>query len=146
MAKYKGFEGMDEFLDAIDTIQQKAPGRLISELERESRQVVSTYKRRVKPHRITGNLEKGIEFNKKDIYVKNGDFESAIKDNLKKAPHFHLVERGHDQVVGGKKDKTGVVVGRVDGKFYFEQSLKEEEPRLQKKRERYIERILKELM
>lgn len=144
--KYTGFSGMDEFIDAVDTIQRLAPARIVKELRRESRQVVNAYRKRVKPHRINGNLEKGIVFRKNDVYVRGDDYESEIKDNLRKAPHFHLVERGHDQVVGGKKGKTGVVVGRVEGKYYFENTLKAEEPRLQASRERYIERILKELM
>ena len=144
--KYTGFNGMDEFIDAVDTIQREAPGRLVKELRREARQVVNSYKKRVKPHRITGNLEKAIEFKKNDVYVRGSDFEAEIKDNLRKAPHFHLVERGHDQVVGGRKGKTGVVVGHVQGRYYFENTLKAEEPRLQASRERYIERILKELM
>lgn len=137
---------MDEFIDAVDTIQREAPARLVKELRREARQVVNSYKKRVKPHRHTGNLEKGIEFKKDDVYMRGTDFDAEIKDNLKKAPHFHLVERGHDQVVGGKKGKKGVVVGRVDGKYYFEDTFDREAPRLQASRERYIERILKELM
>ena len=144
--KYTGVNGMEEFIDAVDTIQREAPARLVKELRREGRQVVNAYKKRVKPHRHTGNLEKGIEFKKDDVYMRGTDFEAEIKDNLKKAPHFHLVERGHDQVVGGKKGKKGVVVGRVDGKYYFDRTFDQEAPRLQKSRERYIERILKELM
>lgn len=143
--KYTGFDGMDEFIDAVDTIQREAPARLVKELRREARQVVNAYKKRVKPHRITGNLEKGIQFKKNDVYVRGQDYEAEIKDNSKKAPHFHLVERGHDQVVGGRKGKKGVVVGRVDGKYYFERTLEQEAPRLQASRERYIERIMKEL-
>ena len=59
MAKYKGFDGMDEFLAAVDVVQQKAPGRLIGELEREAKQVVRVYKSALRSYEYTGNLRRG---------------------------------------------------------------------------------------
>lgn len=144
MAKYKGFNGLDEYLDALDVCMRKAPGRCIEELRRESRQVVNAYRRRVKPHSITGNLAKGIKANK-NIEKQGDKYNAFIEDNYKKAPHFHLVERGHDLVKGGRKGRGGRVIGKVQGKKYFEKTLEEEEPKLQKRRERELEKIFREL-
>lgn len=164
--KYTGFNGMDEFIDAVDTIQREAPGRLVKELRREARQVVNSYKKRVKPHAINHNLEKAIEFRKNDVYIQNGEYEAEIYSNSRKAPHFHLVEYGHKQTKaaewggrlhaigeGGKREpglgslkRGGVKVSRVYGKRYWRDIIEQESPRLQASRERYIERILKELM
>lgn len=143
--RYKGFDGMDEFLASVDKVQREAPGYLVDELRREARQVVNTYKRRVTPVSHTGNLKKGIEFKKDEVYKKGMDLEAYVYDNTKKAPHFHLVERGHDQVVGPRKDKGGKVVGKVAGKYYFRNSVDENEEKFQRSRERAFRKILKGL-
>lgn len=143
--RYKGFEGMDEFLDALDTCMEKAPGRCMEELKSEGNSLARAYKKRIAPHRITGNLAKGMNFDKNDIRKENGSYVGFIKNDDRKAPHFHLVEYGHDMVKGGPKGGGGHVVGHVKGKLYLAKTLAAEEKRLQKKRERAIEKILREL-
>lgn len=60
----------------------------------------------------TGNLIKGYKVDNSNVYSKKGEvkFKST-------APHGHLIEYGHEQVVGGKKGKGGKTVGFVPGRL-----------------------------
>lgn len=142
--KYTGFEGMDEYLAALDTCMEKAPGRVADELIREGRQVVTAYRRAVKPHRKTGRLSSGMRY-QKGVTKKGDSYANTVYNEARRAPHFHLVEYGHEQVLGGKKGKRGIVVGRVDGLHLFENTIDREEPKLMKSRERMVEKLFREL-
>lgn len=166
MAKYKGFDGMDEFLAAVDTIQRKAPGRMIDELEREGRQVVNTYKRALRPYEYTGNLRRGQK-SQKSATKRDNDYAVAVY-RTRKASHTHLFNEGHNVVPRGPDRKlyrakkgTGTArdgktpikqypskggLSRVQGRNVLETTLNREEPKLQKKREQMVEKVFKELM
>lgn len=156
-------EGVDEFIRKVNAIQQRAPGRIIDELERESRSIVRMYRKRIAPHKLSGNLSKGIRAQKGATVMKmleGKDYSNSIY-RTKKAPHFHLFEEGHKVVprgdgrgvYGTKKDakpykrypsKGGVTV--VNGQHIFDNMMRSEEPKLQKKREKMVNKIFEELM
>lgn len=155
---------MEEFLDALDVVQKKAPGRMIEEVEREGRQVANLYKRRIRPHKLSGNLSKGTKAQKgvsmRVLSQQRKDYANSVY-RTEKAPHFHLFEDGHRVVPRGKgkgiygqkkrakpykryPDKGGL--GKVKGKHEFDRMIDQESPRLQKRRERVIEKLFRELM
>lgn len=159
----KDMEGVDEFVRKVNAIQQRAPGHIIDELERESRSIVRMYRKRIAPHKLSGNLSKGIRAQKGATVMKmleGKDYSNSIY-RTKKAPHFHLFEEGHKVVprgdcrgvYGTKKDakpykrypsKGGVTV--VNGQHIFDNMMRSEEPKLQKKREKMVDKIFEELM
>lgn len=88
------------------------------------------------------------------------DYSNSIY-RTKRAPHFHLFEEGHKVVprgdgrgVYGMKKKAkpykrypskgGVTV--VSGQHIFDNMMRAEEPKLQKKREKMVDKIFEELM
>ena len=165
MAKYKGFDGMDEFLAAVDVVQQKAPGRLIGELEREAKQVVRVYKSALRPYEYTGNLRRGQKAQKGA--TKRDDDYATVVYRTRKAAHTHLFNDGHSVVARGpdkrsrkprgqgtaRDGKTSIKqypsqggLSRVRGRNVLDRTISNEEPKLQKKREQMIEKIFKELM
>lgn len=155
---------MEEFLNAVDTIQRKAPGRMIEEIERESKQVANLYKRRIRQVKLSGNLSRGTKAQKgvtlRDLAQQRKDYASSVY-RTQKAPHFHLFEDGHRVVPRGKgkgvygKKKNPKPYRRypskgglsfVQGRHEFKRMIDQEEPRLQKRRERMVESIFRELM
>lgn len=159
----KDMEGVDEFVRKVNIIQQRAPGRIIDELERESRSIVRMYHRRIAPHKLSGNLSKGTRAQKGATVMKmleGKDYSNSIY-RTKKAPHFHLFEEGHKVVPRGdgrgvygmKKNAKpykrypsngGITV--VNGQHIFKNMMRAEEPKLQKKREKMVDKIFEELM
>lgn len=164
--RYKGFDGMDEFLAAVDTIQQKAPGRMIEELEREGRQVVRTYKAALRPYEYTGDLRRG-QRSQKGATKRDNDYAVAVY-RTRRAAHSHLFNDGHAVVPRGKDKRDRAPKGqgtakkrgkipikqypskgglsRVQGRNVLETTLNREEPKLQQKREQMVEKIFRELM
>jgi len=60
------------------------------------------------------------------------------------APHFHLVERGHQLVRGGKLGGGGKVVGFVPGQHMMEKTKDEYEEIVPERFEKILDDILKE--
>lgn len=159
----KDMEGVDEFVRKVNTIQQRAPGRIIDELERESRSIVRMYRKRIAPHKLSGNLAKGTKAQKGATVMKTlegKDYSNSIY-RTKKASHFHLFEEGHKVVprgdgrgVYGMKKKAkpykrypskgGITVG--NGQHIFKNMMRAEGTKLQKKREKMVNKIFEELM
>lgn len=156
---------MEEFLNAVDTIQRKAPGRMIEEVEREARQLTNVYKKALKPYEYTGNLRRGQKA-QKGATKRRGDYASVVY-RTRKAAHTHLFNDGHNVVPRGPDKKTRKPKGmgtakdgktpikqyqgkgglsRVKGRNVLENTVRSEEPKLQKKRERMVEKIFRELM
>lgn len=156
-------EGVDEFVRKVNAIQQRAPGRIIDELERESRSIVRMYRKRIAPHKLSGNLSKGTRAQKGASIRKTAEGKDYVNNvyTTEKAHHFHLFEEGHKVVPRGdgrgiyginKKakpykrypSKGGITV--VNGQHIFKNMMRAEEPKLQKKREKMVDKIFEELM
>ncbi|WP_189911057.1 hypothetical protein [Clostridium cochlearium] len=80
----------------------------------------------------TGNLEAGVEkvFGSKGGYV-------AIKPDYKKAPHSYLLENGHRIV------KNGVVLGFVNGKHMYRDSITQCEDKIMELAENMVNEVVK---
>lgn len=114
-----GFEGFDELKDqmiqAIKSYPDLAEKHLRQSGTNFRRDVVAEEKRVVKDDesvkikkKITSN--QGFEVSKTRGYNENMEVDFKAK-----APHFHLVENGHEQVTA-----TGEVIGWVEGNHVVE--------------------------
>lgn len=89
---------------AIKKYPDKAEERMIQISNRFKKDVINETKRVVKVR--TGKLVKGFKLAKIRGYGANIE-----RDFMGTAPHFHLIENGHNQL-----DKNGVKKGFVEGK------------------------------
>lgn len=109
-------EGIEDYHKALQTAIRKAPDIAEDRLRKLSlrfrRAVVKKTKERTKEH--SGKLTKGYKLGKIE-----GRGIGIHRDFVGKAPHFHLVEKGHNKVYKGKN------VGWVEGKFMVADTIKE---------------------
>ena len=107
-----------------------------------------------------GNKGKKISLKiaKAKVKKKTGTYHSRIKkgkvykDNngtcgvriYSNAYHAHLIEDGHDIVVGGKKGKGGKVIGKVKGKKVFSKFEKDYTEHFHKECENLVDDLLEE--
>lgn len=97
-------ELMDSLEKAIKKYPDKAEERLITISNRFKKDVIEETKKTVKEH--TGRLIKGYKLDKVKGYGAN-----IQRDFRGTAPHFHLIENGHEIV-----DKNGIKRGFAEGK------------------------------
>lgn len=97
-------ELMNDLKKAIKVYPDKAEKRLKAVARNFKKDVTSETESKIKKH--TGNLIKGYKLDKIKGYNENMsiDFRGT-------APHFHLIENGHNMVT-----KDGKTVGWVEGK------------------------------
>lgn len=143
----KNLYGLDEFENKLDLVNKKAPARIMTYLEKEGTQLKTAYRKRLKKEAFE-NPKKKKNHLRKSLSIKNvkkvgtnvsKDYENDIKIDYKVAPHYHLVEHGHDIVRDGK------VFGRVKGKKYFKKTILDNEKKFEKQRHKLIDEILKDL-
>ena len=106
-------EGLTEYADKLKRVEKEMPDLLIKCIDRNSRRIKKKYKSMI-PTNGTGNLAKGMKVVK--AVPQHGTWEGGLKNDSRKAPHFHLVEKGH-KLVKGKK-----IIGKVNGKYYLKKA------------------------
>lgn len=109
-------EGLKEYQAKFKQVRAKAPQRIIEKTE----EIGQDFKGRA----IENSPEKSGQL--KDSYVDRPVIRLGSgysKTVYNKAPHFHLVEKGHRLVAGGKLGKDGREIGWVDGLFMFEDTV-----------------------
>lgn len=133
--------GFDEYIAKLKATERRAPGLVIAELEKEQRQIKSAYRKRVRTEAHIGNGKKHLHNGLRHTPVEkvSGIYEGGVYNDPKKAPHYHLVERGHRKVIHGKTK------GTVAGKFYFKRSVESLEPKIERQRRRMVQRMYEEL-
>lgn len=136
--------GFDEFLQKLDAIERNAPGRIAEELNKEGKQIIRAYRKRVRTEADIGKGKKHLHNGMDLIPAKriSTGWEAAVANNYLKAPHFHLVEHGHELILG-RLSRTRA--GTVGGKKYFKRSVEAEEPRLRRQRFRWAYKAFEEL-
>ena len=88
--------------------------------------------------------DKKFAINKKwghELIDENLGMTALIWNN---APHFHLVENGHNLVKGGKLGKGGRIIGFVPGKHIMERTRNEYKDIVYERFEKMVDDILKE--
>lgn len=143
MGKYD--YGFDEYLKKLEKIRRETPKAMEAELEKEQRQIRAAYRKRVKAgakEKPSGrkHLRNGMQPTE---VIRNGnDIEAALYNDYRKAPHYHLVERGHDLIRGRYFKKK---IGRVRGKYYFRDTIKEMTPKIERQRRRMAYKAFQEV-
>lgn len=127
-------EGLEEFQEKIRTIEKKAPDRILDKLDDEGKKL--RVAARNNTPKKTGNLRKGYRL--LPVEKIKGGYQKGLTNT---SPHFHLVERGHRIITKDGKD-TGKV---VQGKFYLEKTVKQEEEPLMNELESWLDELFKEL-
>lgn len=132
MAEFK-LEGLDEFQEKLRLIEKRAPDRILYKLDDAGKELRK--QARANTPKITGNLRKGYKLLPVEKIA--GGYQKGMTN---KAPHFHLVEKGHRKVTPGGRE-----IGWTPGKFYLEQTVKEmEEPITEDLRE-WMDELFQEL-
>ena len=133
-------EGLDDYLKKLDMVQKKAPARIMDELDKEAKTIVRSYRKMIKV-----NAQENPK--KKRNHLRNG--MKYTETEKKQGPHYHLVEHGH-KLVKGKRGRKGEpsqqrVIGQVKGKKYFFKTFTTLIPKIEKDREKLLNKAFKEL-
>lgn len=120
-------EGMDDLRAKFAALSDKQQRGVLRTAIRAGAQLVVREARK-NVHDDTGNLRKGI---KAKVAVKTGGAaEADIGWDYKIAPHGHLVELGHVQVVGPRGKGKGRTVGHVPPHPFLRPALMDNEARV----------------
>lgn len=152
-------EGFEELGKSLEEASKRFPATTERILKKEARAIVKdsseNTKRRIKGH---GRHD---EDNKKDKFLEDSFRPGKPKKNgnnytnavVSSAPHYHLVEEGHDLYSHRRKNKRGrgkigsdKLIGHVEGKKIVAQVMakKAESEAAQEMGERLLDAILKE--
>lgn len=132
----KDFMGLGE---KIRTINKKAPGKIIDRMDKLGRKTVKHVKSRTPESKSKKTSRERLRNRYKayDIERKGDSWEKPIGST---APHFHLVERGHDMVL-----RSGKFVRRIEGKSYFEKAMDEFESTIDTEMDKMVDDIFADL-
>lgn len=126
-------KGLDEFQKKIQTIEKKAPDRILKELDRQGNNLRK--KMRENTPKRKGTLQKGYRVTKPEKVA--GGYEKGLYNN---APHHHLVNNGHRKVTPG-----GRVIGWTAGLFYIEKTVAQQEPIIMSELQGWLSELYAEL-
>lgn len=133
--------GLDELTECLQKVVKRYPDKAMETMEKTGKK----FKNRVikithsAVDQITGNLIKGYKLDPVEGYGLNTQVNFRGT-----APHFHLIENGHNQVVGKSKKKAGRVVGFVPGRLIVHQAREEYKSQLPIILEETLTELLKE--
>lgn len=133
MAEFR-LEGAEGFREKLGLIKRKAPDRIMDKLDDTGKEFVK--RARANTPKVSGNLRKG--YMALPVEKIAGGYQKGITN---KAPHFHLVERGHRKV-----SRTGQEIGWTEGKFYLERTVKENEEEIAEDLDKWLDELYKELL
>lgn len=126
-------KGLEEFQKKIQTIEKKAPDRILKELDRQGNYLRK--KARENTPKRRGTLQKGYRLTKPEKV--GGGYQKGLYN---RAPHHHLVNNGHRKVTPG-----GRVVGWTAGLFYIEQTVAQQEPIIMSELQSWLDELYIEL-
>lgn len=135
--------GLDELTECLQKVVKRYPDKAMETMEKTGKKfknrVIKITHKAVFQH--TGNLIKGYKLDPVQGYGLNTQITFRGT-----APHFHLIENGHNQVVGKsrKKRKSGRVVGFVPGRLIVHQAREEYKKELPAILEKTLTELLKE--
>lgn len=126
-------KGLEEFNEKLRLVEKKAPDRILEKLDNEGKQLRKAMKANTPKDR--GKLQKGYKLTP---VTKGGNGYS--KGIVNKNPVHHLVNNGHRKVTPG-----GNVVGMVEGQFYVEKTVAQEEGPLMNRLDSWLGTLFEEL-
>ncbi|MFG6367785.1 MAG: HK97 gp10 family phage protein [Lachnospiraceae bacterium] len=135
------FDGLEEFQRNLEKAIQKSPVQAEKTLKKLGRDFKSSAKKRAESE--LQHVDRKEEDKKKAIGERWGS--KRVDDRLgmavmvwNSAPHFHLIEDGHQLVQGGQ------VIGFVEGKHIMKKTQEEYADIVPKRFEKMVDDILKE--
>jgi hypothetical protein len=132
MADFK-VEGIEEFQEKLRLVERRAPDRILDKLDEEGKKLrVAT---RNNTPKVTGKLRKSYRLT--EVEKIQGGYQKGLYN---KAPHFHLVEKGHRKV-----SPSGEELGWTDGLFMVEKTVKQEEEPMMEELQNWLDELFKEL-
>lgn len=101
-------------------------------------------KAREKVEPLTGNYHDSIKNGR--VWSNGGNISINVYADADKAPHAHLIEKGH--ILTKKNKETGEIkeLGHVKGKYVFEEALEEHEDEFLEGVERLSDGIIEEII
>lgn len=141
------FEFNCEGLEELESDLKKAIKKYPATMQDGLKNIAKDFKKSVRKRTPDGQNHKGDIATKlrKKFHIKMRDEGLISEANIyNDAPHFHLVENGHQLVRGGKLGKGGKVVGFVQGKHMMEKTKDEYEEIVPERFKKILDDILKE--
>lgn len=126
-------QGLEEFQEKLKLIERRAPDRILDKLDDEGKKLVKAVRGNMP--KKTGKLRKGVKA--LPVEKVRGGYQKGVTN---KSPHYHLVERGHRKI-----SKTGQELGWVDGKFYLERTVTEQEDPIMNELKNWLDDLFQEL-
>ena len=133
-------EGMNELVSDFERLINRYPDKADELLTKEMRQLRKKVTKRMKEEKKSRKKSK-IPLENAGTYKISPVLGMGSRRYIEmgaKAPHFHLVERGHNLVLGGK------TVKRVEGTKYFERTVAEHEEEMPQIVSKMVDELLKE--
>ena len=133
-------DGMDELMRDFERLINRYPDKADELLTKEMRQLRKKVTKRMKQEKKSRKKSKRPLENAGTYKISPvlGMGSRRYIEMGAKAPHFHLVERGHNLVLGGR------TVKHVEGTKYFERTVTEHEEELPRVVERMVAELLRE--
>ena len=133
-------EGMNELVADFERLINRYPDKADELLTKEMRQLRKNVTKRMKEEKKSRKKSKRPLENAGTYKISPvlGMGSRRYIEMGAKAPHFHLVERGHNLVLGGR------TVKRVEGTKYFERTVNEHEEEMPQIVSKMVDELLKE--
>lgn len=133
-------DGMEELSETLKSLAKKYPDDAGDLLVKNARKLRKDVVKNVKKDTVQSQKEKKYSLHKASSYkisqVKGYGAGQFVEISAK-APHFHLVEHGHNLVIGGK------VVGFVRGKHMMDNAIKKAEIEIPETTSAMVDELLK---
>lgn len=130
-------DGVEEFQKAIKTVERKAPDRILDKLDEEGRAFVKAAKENTPDSGRKHNKKLKTGWVTEPVEKIGKGYQKGIRN---KRPHHHLVNNGHRQVT-----ESGKVIGWVNGRFYTEETVAQEESGTNRRLEEWLNELYEEL-
>ena len=127
-------QGLEEFQQKLKTIEKKAPDRILNKLDSEGNALIRAVRANT-PQGPTGNLKKGYRLTQ--VEKIQGGYQKGL---YTRAPHFHLVEKGHRKVTPSGKE-----IGWTPGVFMLERTMNEREEQTVESLRNWLDKLYEEL-
>lgn len=116
--------GLEQLAEDLRKVEKAAPEISMKWVRRAGQQFLKNVRKKTREvtKKHTGNLARGY---RQKVVLQRGSlksYESRINGGNGKAPHFHLVEKGHEGKVPLRGGLTRSI-GRVEGRFMMQQTI-----------------------
>lgn len=134
------FDGLDDLADALTNLARQYPDRACELLQSEAKALRKDIVSRIKdiaetPKQSKRSLRKAGSYK---ISQPQGFGEAQFIDISATSPHFHLVERGHNQT-----NRKGEVIGFVQGRHFLSDAVEAYEDDIEKHVSDMVSELLK---